>query len=132
MFFKKKKSVTKMDISEFAHANKDLLIIVCDPKTDNIFVGYKDKVVSARMKTADGKRMRVVKNVLIHSQFKKHVDPFLHGIAQALQLPFTKGNQFYQFLDGALFNISKALRKDKPQKGAVPSPFMESKGSGRN
>lgn len=110
-------------VPDFAHAHKDLLVIVCDPKTDNIFVGYGDQIVSGRIKTALGKELNVVRNVLDHSQFKENVNPFITGIMEVLQLPLKAGNQLYQFIDGALFAISKALRKDKPPENGVASPY---------
>lgn len=129
--FKKQKDVMEMTVPEFAHAHPDLLIIVCDPKTDNIFVGHNDAIVSGKIKSLEGTKMHVVKDVLQHSQFAKSIDPFLTGVLEVLKLPLKAGNQFYQFLDGALFNISKALRKDKPQPGAIPSPFIKEY-AGRN
>lgn len=110
----------------FAALHKDLLVIVCDPKSDNIFVGYNNFVVSAKMKSADGKKTHVVREVLKHSQFDKSIDSFLVGIMEVMRLPLKAGSVFYNFLDGALFNISKALRKKdlEPKPGAVLSPFV--------
>lgn len=116
------------------HEHKDLLLIICDPKTDTIFAGYGDKMVSGRIKTADGKKIDVIRNVLRDSKFEAHSDLFLTGLVEVLQLPVRKGNQFLLFLDGALFNIARALRKrknDLPQKGAVASPFVDSIEKGR-
>jgi hypothetical protein len=117
------KKVMSFDVPDFAQKNKNLLVIVCDPKTDMIFVGKGGEMVLGRIKSADGKQMSVVKNVLDNSQFKTAVNPFIVALLEALQLPMKAGNLFYQFIDGALFNISKALaRKKKP--GAVVSPFV--------
>lgn len=115
-------------ISEFAHANKDFLIIVCDPKTDRMFATYKDRFVNGKIKSPDGKKTHVVKDVLSYSIFKKSVDSFLINLVETLHLPTLKGNQFYQLIDGFLFAIAKSLRdgrKDKKEKGAVVSPFVK-------
>lgn len=118
-------------VSEFAHINKDLLIIVADPKTDRMFVTYKDKQVNGRIKSLKGKKTHVVKEVLSNSRFKESIDGFIASMAETLDLPLWKGNQFYQFLDGAVFKIGRALqgKADKPpassgKEGMVPSPFM--------
>lgn len=102
----------KKTIPEFLHANKDLLIFICDPKSDNIIVAHKDAIVTGRLKSADGKSIHVVKGVLSHSLFEKNTDLFLSGIAELIKLPMLDkaGNEFYKFIDGALFNISKNLR----------------------
>lgn len=114
----------KHTIPDFLHANKDLLVFVCDPKTDNIIVAYKDAMVSGQLKSADGKRLRVVKGVLTHSIFDKHIDGFLGGVSELIKLKIMDkaGNQFFKFIDGALFNVSKRLRENKREKvGRVES-----------
>lgn len=119
-------------IKEFAHANKDLLIMVADPKTDRMFATYKDRFVNGRIKSPLGKKTHIVRDVLKYSRFHVTVDQFIASIVETLDLPIWKGgsNQFYQFLDGAVFNIAKKLRKNQPQDsgsppvGAVKSPFV--------
>lgn len=118
-------------IQEFAHQNKNLLIIVADPKTDRMFVAHQDRFVNAQIKSPDGKKTHVVRDVVRYSQFHKSIDMFITSLVETLKLPLWKGgaNQFYQFIDGAIFNIAKSLRKPpKPQEpGAVPSPFVEAR-----
>lgn len=139
-FYKKLKMVFNRDerllftVKEFAHANKDLLIIVSDPKSDRMFVTYKDKFVNGRIKSATGKKTHVVREVLKHSRFKESIDQYLASLVETLHLPVWKSgaNQFYQFIDGAIFNIAKSMKKrqESPpdpllkQKGAIPSPFV--------
>lgn len=112
-------------IKEFGHINKDLLIIVCDPKTDRMYAMYKDRFVNAKIKTTSGKQSHVVREVLRHSQFEKNIDGFLGSLMETLQLPIMKANQFYQTIDGFLFAIAKSLRKKRSEKHIV-SPFVDS------
>ena len=100
-------------IAQFLHYNKDLLIIVADPKTDRLLMGYRDKIVTSEIKNAEGHKTRVVKGVLSHSLFKKEIDNFIVSIAESLKLKLEDGNQFYQWIDGALYNIAKALRIER-------------------
>lgn len=102
-------------VPEFTRANKDLLIIVADPKNDRMFVSYKDKFVNAKIKSPTGKNTHVVRDVLKYSRFNESIDQYMTALVEALQLPIWKGksNQFYQFIDGAVYNIAKALRKTK-------------------
>ena len=125
-------------LSEFAHQNKDLLIIVADPKTDKIFVGYKDKHILSRINSPEGKKLRVVRNILKRSTFQSNIDFFQVALMEALQVPMKNKhfNQFLQWLDGGVYNIGKALARDKKhperlkatkkadskEKG-IPSPF---------
>ena len=109
-------------ISEFCHYNKDLLVIVADPKTDNLFMSYRDKIVANQIKNAEGFKTHVVKGVLSHSLFKKEVDNFLTSIMDSLQLSLEDGNQFYQWIDGALYNIAKVLRLERKIKNGEIDP----------
>lgn len=116
-----------LSIQEFAHHHKNYLVIVCDPKDDTMFMSFRDKNVCGKIKSQDGIDHRVVKNVLKHSTFEREVDRILGGIVDALTVkadrcreckqvihtPSQWANSFYSFIDGALFNISRALRKNK-------------------
>ena len=110
----------KYTVPEFAHQNKGLLIIVCDPKTDRIFVTYKDKFVNGKIKAVTGRRSHVVKEVLKYSRFNESIDGYITAIMETLHLPIWRANKFYQFLDGAVYSISKSLRKGAA-KGAAPT-----------
>lgn len=107
-FFRKRK---QLDIQEFCHSHRNYLVIVLDPKDDTMFVSYKDKQISGKIKSADGVERRVVKKVLKFSTFESAIDRFIGGIMDVLKLPLKEGSDFYKFIDGALFNIAKALKK---------------------
>lgn len=131
MFQSREKRLGK-EIPKFMHENKDLLLIICDPKTDTIFMGYKDQMISGKIKSPTGKNLKVIQGVLRESLFEDRADMFLSGLVEVMRLPVRKGNQFLMFLDGALFNIAKALRKSKKRSSAsmqggqgIASPFVE-------
>jgi len=109
LFFKRK----MLDIQQFCHQHRRYLVIVCDPKDDTMFVSYRDKQVGGRIKSADGHNHRVVKNVLNHSVFEREIDRLIGAIIDTVKVPLDKGSDFFKFLDGALFNISKELKKAK-------------------
>lgn len=100
-----------LTIQQFAHQHKNYLVIIADPKDDNIFVSYKDKQVSGKISSADGLHHEVVRRVLAHSSFNSAIDRFLGGIIDVLKCPIEWGSDFYKFIDGALFNISQAFSK---------------------
>lgn len=102
-----------LNIQQFCHNHRNYLVIVCDPKDDTLFISFRDKQVSGRVKSADGKNHKVVKNMLKHSTFDREIDRFFGGIIDAMQLPLQWGDHFFKFLDGALFQISKSLKKEK-------------------
>ena len=122
----------RYSVPKFANRNKNLLIIVADPKTDRIFVTYRGAMANGRIKSTTGKNLHVVKEVLKESRFSAHADNFIVSIMETLNVSLLKGNQFYQFLDGAIYGIGKHLAKLKkarraapgPMPGAVPSPFQ--------
>jgi hypothetical protein len=134
MFESREKKLSKA-IPEFMHDNKDLLIIIGDPKTDTLYASYKDITVAGKIKTADGKKIRVIKEVLSASTFHERTDQFITGLMEVMQLPIKAGNQFFQFVDGAIYNIAHAIQQRKKparsataaKKGNIKSPFVNSK-----
>jgi hypothetical protein len=114
------------------HENKDLLVIICDPKTDNIYVSYKDAMAAGKIKSPTGKKLHVIKGVLRESLFKDNIDMFITGMVETLKIPLRKGNQFMMFLDGAVYSIAKTIQQRKKRSSAnaagkrVKSPFVNS------
>lgn len=111
-FLKNKKNRTdylRTMLGAFAHENKDLLIIVGDPLTDNMFVAYKDKMVLGKIKSLDGAEQSVVRDVLkrssVKSQFDLALELFLSGFSDLLKVGLTQGNQFYSFISNVLFHF---------------------------
>lgn len=117
-------------LQEFMHVHKDLLIVAADPRTDEMVVGFGDALVRGKIKSATGKKVRVVKGLLIESQFEGATDGIIVALLDTMKvsLRLPAFNQFSQVLDGALFKISKNLRESAPPAtpipGAVPSPYM--------
>lgn len=114
-WFNKRKESRALDVQQFAHHHQNYLVIVCDPRDDNIFVAFRNKQISGRIRSEDGLNHHVVKGVLNHSTFEREIDRFLGGLIYSIKCPLDdkKGNLFYSFIDGALFNISKALKLKK-------------------
>jgi len=102
-------------IGYFLSNHKDLLIIICDPKTDKLMMSYRDKVVINKIKSATGLKTNIVKKVLKHSTFKRYIDQFIASLVESLDLSIKDGNLFWQWIDGALFNITKAFAKTKKE-----------------
>lgn len=103
-------------IGEFLIDNKRLLIIVADPQTDKLIMGYKGKVVVSQIKNVDGKKGHIVRKMLKHSQFKHNIDQFLQGLSSAMKLKILENlenNQFFHWVDGSVYNIGKALSQMK-------------------
>lgn len=106
------KSKSKEDrIGQFIHANRNLLIIVCDPATDKLVMAYKDKVVINKIVGFDKGAKDVVKNVLRKSSFQSNIDKFISSLSQSLELSIKDGSEFFKWVDGALYNISKAIKR---------------------
>jgi hypothetical protein len=119
-------------LSEFAHQNPDLLIIVADPKTDKLFIGYKDKHVLNKINSAEGKKLRVVRNILKRSTFAGSIDYFQVALMETLQVHLKQKhfNLFLQWIDGAVYNIGKALGADKKHPQRVKSEPVGQKSTG--
>ncbi len=118
-------------IPEFAHTHPDLIITVMDPKTDEMFVCYKDKMVRGAIKSAQkGGKAYVLAGLMRESTFEASMDGVVVALLDlfkvTIKLKFF--NQMAQALDGALYNISKTLRKGASAQaapdGAVKSPVQ--------
>lgn len=104
-------------VPKFAAAHKEMLIIVADPQSDRIFATHKGRFVNGRIRSARGRATHIVRDMLKHSQFREDpVEAFIVSLVDTLKLPLPKGNQFYSFIDGAIFNLAKQLRADKKAK----------------
>jgi hypothetical protein len=116
MFGIKTKTEKDIAIKDFLHKHlSDKLIIIADPSDDSLYMKFGKNFVLTKIKSMDGKNHKVVKNVLKYSRFKSNIDRFLGGMIDALQLSVQNGNQFYQWLDGALYAISKAITIKKKE-----------------
>lgn len=111
-YFKKKngrREYLRNMLGDFAHENKDLLVIVADPETDMIFVSYQDKMVLGQVKSLEGAKLNVVKGVLRRSALKGNFDTaldlFLAAIVDKLNLPIPSATQFYDFIANCLFRF---------------------------
>ena len=123
-------------VPKFAQANKEFLIIVADPKTDRLFVGHKGRFVNGRIRSVRGRATHVIRDVIKRSQFNRGpMDEFIGSLADVLKVSLPDANQFYQMIDGFVFNIAKSIRtarKEKkagrraerpPASAAIPSPI---------
>lgn len=134
-YFKNKRTEKNAQtFAAFAHEHKDLVLISLDPKTDEIIVSFKDKYVRTHIKNATGKlKSGVVRSLMYESQFKDSMDGVIVALVDILKvhMRLPAFSQVGNVLDGALYNISKSLRKPaKPvaQTGLTPSPYAESAG----
>jgi hypothetical protein len=86
--------------TQFMHENKDVLIIIADPKTDLMVMGYDDAIVPVRILDAKKKPMGLVSKVVKCAKNKSY-DKYMHT--------------FLHFVDGGVFNISRLIltRKSK-------------------
>lgn len=137
-----KKRVSRVDylrehLGEFAHQNRELLIIVADPETDQMFVAYRDKMVLGAIKNAQDAKLSVVRDVVRHSKLKRDfdiaIDLFLAGTSELLQLSVKHGNHFYKFIADVLFHFQPKANKWLEEKkkrdeilasGSVVSPIQ--------
>lgn len=106
-----------LNVQEFAQRHRNFLVIVCDPRDDTMFMSYRGKQISAKIKSQDGIDHKVLKNVLKYSTFEREIDRFLGGVLDALKSPMVGiSNTFYAFLDGGVHAIALALRKKDKRK----------------
>lgn len=118
-------------LGDFAHANRDLLIIVGDPKTDEMFVAYKDRMVLGRLKSLEGSGLGIVNGVVrqsaIKSKFDTAVDRFTGGLVDLLKLPLTNkaANEFYSFISSVLYNFQDKAKAWTEKREKVEAVLAE-------
>lgn len=102
-----------LNVQDFAHDNRNLLVIVADPQDDTIFVAYKDKQVSGRIKSMDGIDYQVVKKLLKGSQFESHIERFIGALIDIIRTPLTRQqvSEFYKFVGDSIYVITQNLYK---------------------
>jgi len=100
-----------ISISEFAHAHPEYLIIVANPETDKLFMSYGKKHVFNQIKNAEGKDIKVVENLLKRSTFASHIDHFVVALVDIFQVSLKHSNDFYQWVDGAVYALAAKGRK---------------------
>lgn len=103
-------------ISEFAHSHPELLIIVANPETDKLFMSYGTKHVFNQIKSPEGKELHIVRDLLKRSTFGSNIDHFVITLVDIFQVSLKKANDFYQWIDGATYAISRAVSDAKGRK----------------
>ena len=104
-----------MTVGEFAASNPDLLVIVCDPKTDLMQLSYKGKIVADRVVAKDGKKLNVIRKVLNHSLYKKNIDGFIVRLVSQLQYisKNVHADQLFLWIGSKIEDFAKVIRFEK-------------------
>lgn len=108
----------RLSVSDFAHKHRNLVVIVLDPETDELYMAYRDVQVLNVIKSGDGKKQHLVKSLMKASQFKSKIDSFLIEIIEWLKIPIKNEamQHFLKWLDGATFAIGKRIKDEKVNK----------------
>ena len=96
-------------VKKFAHDNKELLVIVANPVTDEIFIGFDD--VNSFVKFPPV--MRVVEGVLRAGSFEKNIDEFMAGIIRGMGDKKVEGVQFYKVIGGGVHAVGRERAKQR-------------------
>lgn len=110
IFFSRRKRMS-YQIPEFASKHKDLLIIIADPKTDELYATYAGHTVRGQMGEKGKKKQGIIKDILKYGRFKHGIDKFLIEMAAMLHGYRTKAKFFYVALHDALYAIAARKRK---------------------
>ncbi len=114
-YIESRKLKQRLSVSDFAHKHRNLVVIVLDPETDELYMAYRDVQVLNVIKSADGRKQNIVKGLMKAGQFKSKIDAFLIEIIEWLKIPIKNESMqhFLKWLDGATFAIGKRLKDDK-------------------
>lgn len=93
----------KTSIESVLNDNKHLLMIACNPATDEIIVSYQGVMAMTRF----AKGMNVILNLLKKSRFEQAVDPFTAGLLQSLAADPAAAVQMVKAANGAIRGIGE-------------------------
>ena len=87
----------------FSRVNKNVLVIIADPKTDNIIATYNNHYSAAQIKTKFLKRNTgVVKAILEREGDEDKIEK--------------KVSEFFQFIDAFIYQTAKEIKKAEQEK----------------
>lgn len=101
-----------MTIPEFTHRHKDLLIIIADPKTDEIYCSYGDKNVRGQIGEKGNIKVGVVRDILKKGRFQTKIDAFMIELAGALKGFTGRAKFFYSGVRDALWAVASSAKKN--------------------
>jgi hypothetical protein len=101
-------------LQEFQAGNKDLFIIIADPRTDEVSFSYQERFAFVRFPSVD-MMDGVVFNALRESKFKEAIDPLIAGISEGTGItPYNKaGNEVLSAIGGAVRSMGIPLKENK-------------------
>lgn len=118
--FKSQKQKTGNDMADIIANNPQYLIIVGDPETDTMAVGYKGKCYIERIVDQDKKKMSIVKKVLNHSRFSQNIDSFtnitsilLGYVQKANDIASRNADQFLLWVGSKIQDLAREIRYTK-------------------
>lgn len=97
---------TNQEIKDFLHSHKDLLIMVADPKTDEIVIAYNDQFAVTQY-PFESMDKGIVFNALRESKFDETIDPLMVGIEKATGITVENNQQLSHIIGGSIMNIGK-------------------------
>lgn len=99
-------------LKDFLIDNKDLLIIIADPKTDRVMTGFGEIIGLVQFpfeKMEDG----IVFNALRQSKFKEAIDPFMAGIEKGTGITVEDNQQLAHIIGGSIKSIGTARAEER-------------------
>jgi hypothetical protein len=100
------------EIKDFLHSQKDLLVFVADPRTDEMIMAFADNfaVVQFPFERID---KGIVFNALRQSKFQEAIDPFMAGIEKATGITVEDNQQLAHIIGGSIKSIGDAIEANK-------------------
>lgn len=100
-------------LSAFMHEHRDLLFIVADPKTDRIYMGYRDRVIQDQFHGPNGQPTRHLAKMLKASQFHVGIDKVTVRISETLGVSEWTQYGFFSFIADGARSIAESLRRHR-------------------
>ena len=90
-------------LQEFQNDHKELLILIADPKTDEISISFNKQFAFVKFPAGDMSK-GVVFNALRQSKFAQAIDAFIRGVIESTGIDVTNksGNELLSLLGGSI------------------------------
>ena len=102
------------EIRDILEKQKDLLIFVADPRTDEMVMSFGGfmSVVQFPFETMD---KGIIFNALRQSKFKDAIDPFMTGIEEGAGITVKDNQQLAHIIGGSIMNIGNEIENKKSE-----------------
>ncbi len=116
------------EFQEFMNANKNLLVMIADPVTDEVCISFQGLNGFMRFPSKD-MFDGVVFNALRQSKFDEAIGPFMSGVVECsgIDVSTKEGNEFLEKLGSTMRAIGRTKAQERSKLEVLPKRSKKKK-----